>query len=94
MEFGEFEWDDEKNRLNIKEHGIDFQTAIKAFEDDRSIPYSDPEHSVIGEPRYVLIGMCPAGLVFVSFTYRGERCPMISARKASKRMHKIYAEND
>lgn len=94
MEFSDFEWDDDKNAHNIAEHGIDFQIAIEAFDDDLAIPFSDPEHSVTGEPRYALIGMCSTGLVFISFTYRGERCRVISARKASRRMQKLYVEND
>jgi uncharacterized protein len=94
MEFADFEWDDDKNARNIRDHGIDFQVAIQAFDDDRSIPYADPEHSTVDEPRYSLIGMCSAGVVFVSFTYRGERCRIISARKASNQMQRKYAEND
>ncbi|MGD9561615.1 MAG: BrnT family toxin [Pyrinomonadaceae bacterium] len=94
MEFGEFEWDDDKNVRNIRDHGIDFQIAVEAFEDDRSIPYSDPKHSTVDEPRYALIGLCSVGLVFISFTYRGDRCRIISARKASRQMQRIYAETD
>ena len=84
MEFDDFEWDDEKSLRNIREHGIDFRIAVEAFNDDRSIPYTDPEHSAIGEPRYALIGMCAAGLVFISFTYRGERCRIISAPQSEQ----------
>jgi uncharacterized protein len=94
MEFDGFEWDDEKNARNVKDHGIDFQIAIEAFNDERAIPYADPAHSTVGEPRYALIGMCRAGLVFISFTYRGEICRIISARKASRKMQNEYAEND
>ena len=94
MEFDDFEWNDDKNIRNVKVHGIDFQIAVEAFDDDRSIPYADSKHSTVGERRYALIGLCSAGLVFISFTYRGDRCRIISARKASKRMQRIYAEND
>ena len=94
MEFGDFEWDDDKQTRNLRDHGIDFRIAVEAFDDARSIPYADPEHSTVGEPRYALIGQCSAGLVFISFTYRGDRCRIISVRKASKRMQRIYAEND
>jgi uncharacterized DUF497 family protein len=94
MELDDFEWDDDKNIRNIRDHGIDFRIAVEAFDDDKSIPYADPEHSTVGEPRYALIGQCSAGLVFISFTYRGERCRIISARKASKRMQRIYAEDN
>jgi uncharacterized DUF497 family protein len=94
MEFEEFEWDDDKNAENIKKHGIDFKTAMQAFDDDRAIPFADPDHSTVGEPRYALLGMCEAGLVFISFTYRGEKSRIITVRKASKRMQRMYAEND
>lgn len=90
----EFEWDVEKARENLQKHGIRFEIAVQAFDDDLAIPFADPEHSTISEPRYALLGMCESGLVFISFTYRGENCRIISARKASKRMHRVYADND
>lgn len=89
-----FEWDENKNDENYRKHGIRFETAKQAFEDELAIPFSDSVHSTIGEPRYALLGMCETGLVFINFTIRGEKYRLITARKASKRMHKIYAEND
>lgn len=94
MEFGEFEWDDDKNAENIRRHRIAFMSVVSAFDDDRAIPFADPEHSTVGEPRYALLGMCEIGLVFISFTYRGDKCRIISVRKASRRMQRMYAEND
>jgi len=94
MESEDFEWDDDKDAENITNHGIAFKTAIQTFDDDRAIPFSDPRHSSVGEPRYALLGLCESGLVFVSFTFRGTKTRIISARKASKRMQQIYAEND
>jgi uncharacterized DUF497 family protein len=90
----EFEWDENKNLENIKNHGIDFEKAVKAFDDDLAIPLEDPEHSDETETRYALIGMCQLGLVFVSFTFTGEFCRIISARRASRKMEKMYADND
>lgn len=89
-----FEWDENKNAENYRKHGIRFESAKQAFDDELAIPFSDPEHSTIGENRYALLGICESGLVFVSFAIRGENYRLITARKASKRMHKIYAEND
>ncbi len=89
-----FEWDGDKTEENVRKHGIRFEIAIKAFDDDLAIPYSDIDHSSIGEPRYALIGMCAAGLVFISFTFRNDKYRIISARKASRKMHEIYAHND
>jgi uncharacterized protein len=91
----EFEWDDKKNLENIKKHdGISFEIAVKAFDDDLAIPFEDPEHSDENEIRYALVGMCELGLVFISFTIRGRKYRIISARKASKKMEKMYADND
>jgi hypothetical protein len=90
----EFEWDENKNVENIENHGISFEKAVRAFDDDLAIPLEDIEHSDENEARYALIGMCELGLVFVSFTFRGESCRIISARKASRKMKKMYANND
>ena len=90
----EFEWDENKNLENIKNHGINFENAVKAFDDDLAIPLEDAEHSHENETRYALIGMCEIGLVFISFTFRGENYRIISARKASKKMEKIYADSN
>jgi hypothetical protein len=90
----EFEWDENKNLENINNHGISFEQAVKAFDDGLAIPLEDVEHSDENETRYALIGMCEIGLVFVSFTFRGENCRIISARKASRKMERMYADND
>lgn len=90
----EFEWDDEKAEANAKKHGVSFYNAAMAFDDDMAIPYADPEHSAIGEARYALLGMCSVGLVFISFTIRDNKYRIISARKASRKMQRIYAETD
>jgi uncharacterized protein len=91
----EFEWDDNKNLENIKKHDeISFETAVKAFDDDLAIPFEDPEHSNENEIRYALIRMCEIGLVFISFTVRGRKYRIISARKASKKMETMYADYD
>ncbi len=90
-----FEWDESKNVENIKNHdGISFEKAAKAFNDGLAIPLEDIEHSDENETRYALIGMCELGLVFVSFTFRGENYRIISARRASRKMEKMYADND
>ena len=90
-----FEWDENKNLENIRNHdGISFEKAVKAFDDDLAIPLEDLEHSDENEMRYGLIAMCELGLVFISFTFRGEKCRIISARRASRKMEKMYADNN
>ncbi|MCI9676488.1 MAG: BrnT family toxin, partial [Lachnospiraceae bacterium] len=38
-----FEWDDDKNELNLKKHGIDFETAMLVFNDLHRIEIYDME---------------------------------------------------
>ena len=51
-----FEWDPEKNQINIKKHGISFTEASSVFFDDKAIMFDDPEHSE-AEDRFRLLGM-------------------------------------
>ena len=37
----QFEWDEEKNRKNIKKHGISFELAAKVFLDENRIENYD-----------------------------------------------------
>ncbi len=61
-----FEWDEDKSRLNLKKHGIDFETAILVFNDMERIEIYDLEHS-IKEDRYNTIGMVN-DVLFVVYT--------------------------
>ncbi len=90
----EFEWDENKNFENIKKRGISFEKAVEAFDDDLAIPLEDAVHSDENETPYALIGMYELGLVFISFTFRGENCRIISARKASRKMENLFADKD
>ena len=54
-----FDWDENKNRINLEKHGITFEEASTVFFDDRAILFDDPEHS-IDEDRF-LSGSFPQG---------------------------------
>ena len=45
MKMIEFEWDENKNRINIEKHGISFDEASTVFYDDYAILFDDPDHS-------------------------------------------------
>ena len=51
----EFDWDDDKAEINIVRHGISFLEAASVFDDDLSITFLDPDHSV-DEERLIIIG--------------------------------------
>ena len=40
-----FEWDDNKEQINIAKHGIDFTTAARVFEDENRLELYDEAHS-------------------------------------------------
>jgi len=40
-----FEWDEQKNRINIQKHGLSFDEAQEAFFDERRVILSDEKHS-------------------------------------------------
>ena len=52
--FVDVEWDDKKNLLNQKKHGVSFEEAATVFSDPLELTVSDPEHS-ISEQRFVSI---------------------------------------
>ena len=82
------EWDENKNQLNIRKHGISFQTATLVFADDERIEYLDKLHSQDDE-RYVVLG-CVQGVLYVVYTMRNDYARIISARVATSYERKIY----
>lgn len=89
-----FAWDENKNEINKKKHGISFETAQEVFYDDNAILFDDPDHS-IGEERFLIIGMTKSLKVcIVSHCYRDSDniIRLISAREATKHERKVYEE--
>ena len=87
-----FEWDEEKNILNIKKHGIRFETAMHIFNDPNRIEIYDFEHST-NEDRYNTIGMVD-NVLFVVYTERNENIRLISARRATALERSSYYDQD
>ena len=82
------EWDDNKNQINIRKHGISFETAALVFADEERIEYFDKLHS-LDEDRYIVLG-CVQGVLYVVYTMRDEAARLISARLATPRERRIY----
>lgn len=57
-----FEYDEEKNQINIKKHGISFRSAARIFFDYDRIEFFDDAHSDC-EVRYDTIGDTSAGRI-------------------------------
>lgn len=87
------EWDEEKNKINIKKHGISFETASLVFADINRLKIPDIEHSDF-EERYKLIGKIGEKKVVLTVcTNRKEAVRIISARKATLRERKMYYDS-
>jgi hypothetical protein len=74
-----FEYDEEKNRINLEKHGISLKNAALVFLDYNRIEYYDVNHSDINEDRYSIIGSAnqsmigsgnKGGIIFVVYTER------------------------
>ena len=76
--YGLFEWDEEKERENIKKHGVDFTTAAQAFSDTHRIIAQDEAHSE-SEPRMFCIGLANSKVLTVRFTYRKPKVRILGA---------------
>ena len=92
LETLEFEWDEEKEKLNIKKHGISFSTAALVFDDEDRIEIYDAVHS-LEEDRYITIGSV-GKILFVVYTNRDLSIRLISARLANERERRLYYGND
>lgn len=90
-----FEWDLAKAQRNLRRHGVSFEEATTAFDDDLSMTMPDPTHS-IGEERSILLGQTKLNrLVVVVFTDRDVNIPtirLISARLADPGERHEYEE--
>jgi len=87
----EFEWDERKNRENIRKHGVSFDEAETVFADEHALLIDDPDHSG-AENRFILLGLSGNlhTLVVCHCYRRGSVIRIISARKATARERKEY----
>jgi uncharacterized protein len=84
-----FEWDEAKNRSNIRKHGLDFSDAEEMF---RGFLLVRPDtRKDYGEERWIGIGMIRGCVVFVAFAEPShETVRIISLRKADHEERKEY----
>jgi uncharacterized DUF497 family protein len=84
-----FEWDENKNKINKNKHKISFEAASYVFFDPRSKHYLD--RVVVNEQRMHVIGNAlDIILILVVYTKRGDNIRIISARKANKKERLFY----
>ena len=84
-----YEWDEAKNRSNIRKHGIGFAEAEEMFRGNLLVRPNTRED--YGEERWIAIGMIQGRFAFAAFA---EPSPgtirIISLRKADNEERKEY----
>ena len=81
-----FVWDENKNKENIKKHGIAFEEAKTIFLNFPLEIFHDPEHSE-DEDRYIAVGFSNKDRVLLVVhceNAKGTEIRIISARKTTK----------
>lgn len=90
-----FEWDDAKEAINIRLHGIDFTLAAQAARDPHRSELFDVDHSD-DEDRWTIIGMAGTISVILRVTVSevddSEIIRIISARKANAAQRALYSK--
>ncbi len=87
-----FSWDEGKDRLNRRKHGVSFEEARTIFYDENALRFPDPDHSQ-DEDRFLLLGVgyrLRVLLVCHCFRQDDSIIRIISARKATKKEIERY----
>ena len=82
-----FEWDPDKNRANLKKHGIGFETARNIWLDDKRVEIKAP-YPV--EDRWIVLGTLHEKIWAAVYTVRGDTVRIISVRRAREKEVKLY----
>lgn len=87
-----FEWDEGKNSINVRKHGIDFTDVLEVFSGPMLVGLDDRED--YGEDRWIGIGWLRDILVVVVWTEpREDTIRVISARKADGHERRRYEKD-
>jgi len=86
----EYVWDEEKNKINIKKHGIDFQDAVRMFQYPMLTCIDTRKE--YGEERWVGIGFLKGIIAVIVYTENdfNETIRIISVRKATSNESKKF----
>lgn len=85
-----FEWDEAKNKANLKKHDLSFEDVGLVF--SGPILTVEDERRDYGEQRFSALGTLARRVVYIAYTVRGESIRIISIRKANEREKRIYQE--
>lgn len=85
----EFEYDPDKDEINLKKHGLSSMLGQLVFSDLDHIVFASIR-PIDGEDRYKAVGMVEARLHTAVFVWREERVRLISVRRSNAGEQRIY----
>ncbi|MGO8737096.1 MAG: BrnT family toxin [Terriglobia bacterium] len=88
-----FAWNENRNRINRRKHGVSFEAAVRVFEDPGAVSFV--ERVIEGQERWHTIGVAGSvAILLVVHTVEEkngeEKVRIISARKAAPRERALY----
>ena len=87
-----YEWNSAKAAANLRKHGVSFAEAASVFLDSMALTFNDPDHSNEEDREITIAVSTKQRVLFVSHCARGDRIRIISARKATQKERRQYAE--
>lgn len=85
----QLEWDEAKRRANLIKHRVDFEGLDSVFVAPERLEVPDRRRDY-GEVRVVILCPVRGRLLHITYTPRGEKCRVISARRANHREQRFY----
>ena len=85
-----FVWDEEKRRINLTRHGIDFVHVAQVF-DGLTLDLDDNRYDY-GERRVFTLGLLNGEVVAIGYTQTDDLIRLITARRASRNEEIKYFE--
>ncbi len=86
-----FEFDEQKSRINLEKHGIDFMQAQVLWKDSNFI---EIPAKTVDEPRFLVVGRIKDKHWSAAITYRGKNIRIISVRRARVEEVIIYESKE
>ena len=84
----QFEWDERKRKINIRDHGVDFLYAALIFDQKHFTSIDDRED--YGEERLISLGIVDGNVYVVVHTERDGATRLISAWKGGMNERERY----
>jgi uncharacterized protein len=88
-----YEWDDDKDALNIQKHGVPLRYASYIFDDPYHFTDVAKDDNVTGEKRYLAVGVVLEYVMCCIYVFRENKIRIISLMRKSGRLEREYRKN-